>query len=91
MPSLSLTEMNQHHQPYRNKSGSWSQRSHTESADRKAGPGNGMRRQRSLEWRDRGGGYSSSDDDNISAHVRQVDSHVFASLLAQAQQEYASE
>lgn len=78
-------------QPYRNKSGSWSQRSHTDSGeDRKCGLGSGMRRQRSLEWRDRGGGYSSSEEENISAHVRQVDSHVFASLLAQAQQEYAS-
>lgn len=88
MPSIS--EMNQHHQPYRNKSGSWSQRSHTDSSERKCGSGSGMRRQRSLEWRDRGGGYSSSDDENIAAHVRQVDSHVFASLLAQAQKEYAS-
>ncbi|GJQ84761.1 hypothetical protein Trydic_g21162 [Trypoxylus dichotomus] len=46
----------------------------------------GMRRQRSLEWRqDRA--YSSSEED---IPQRPVDSHVFASLLAQAQQEYSS-
>lgn len=46
----------------------------------------GMRRQRSLEWRQERG-YSSSEEE-IS--TRPVDSHVFASLLAQAQQEYSS-
>lgn len=46
----------------------------------------GMRRQRSLEWR-RERGYSSSEED---LPTRPVDSHVFASLLAQAQQEYSS-
>ncbi|XP_065158415.1 uncharacterized protein [Atheta coriaria] len=44
----------------------------------------GMRRQRSLEWRQERG-YSSSEEDIAS---RPVDSAVFASLLAQAQQEY---
>lgn len=45
-----------------------------------------MRRQRSLEWRqDRG--YSSSEEEITT---RPVDTHVFASLLAQAQQEYSS-
>lgn len=45
-----------------------------------------LRRQRSLEWRnDRG--YSSSEDEIPTRGVGgQVDSHVFASLLAQAQQ-----
>ncbi|KAK9704214.1 hypothetical protein QE152_g28426 [Popillia japonica] len=47
----------------------------------------GMRRQRSLEWRqDRA--YSSSEED---IPQRPVDSHVFASLLAQAQQEYSND
>lgn len=44
-----------------------------------------MRRQRSLEWRQERG-YSSSEEEITT---RPVDSHVFASLLAQAQQEYA--
>ena len=48
--------------------------------------GIGMRRQRSLEWRQERGGYSSSEEE--IANTRPVDSHVFASLLAQAQQEY---
>lgn len=46
-----------------------------------------LRRQRSLEWRqDRG--YSSSEDDIPPARPDgpAVDSHVFATLLAQAQQ-----
>lgn len=45
-----------------------------------------LRRQRSLEWRqDRG--YSSSEDDIPERpDGPAVDSHVFASLLAQAQQ-----
>lgn len=47
----------------------------------------GMRRQRSLEWRQERG-YSSSEEDIAS---RPVDSAVFASLLAQAQQEYQCE
>lgn len=47
--------------------------------------GAGMRRQRSLEWRERD--YSSSEEE-IPARPA-VDSHVFASLLAQAQQEYS--
>ncbi|XP_044256043.1 uncharacterized protein LOC123005991 [Tribolium madens] len=46
----------------------------------------GMRRQRSLEWRQERG-YSSSEEEIPS---RPLDSHVFASLLAQAQQEYSS-
>ncbi|XP_071056324.1 teneurin-a isoform X2 [Onthophagus taurus] len=46
----------------------------------------GMRRQRSLEWRQERG-YSSSEEE---IPARPVDSHVFASLLAQAQQEYSS-
>lgn len=46
----------------------------------------GMRRQRSLEWRQERG-YSSSEEEITT---RPVDSHVFASLLAQAQQEYSS-
>lgn len=46
----------------------------------------GMRRQRSLEWRQERG-YSSSEEEIAT---RPVDSHVFASLLAQAQQEYSS-
>lgn len=46
----------------------------------------GMRRQRSLEWRQERG-YSSSEEEITN---RPVDSHVFASLLAQAQQEYSS-
>lgn len=45
----------------------------------------GMRRQRSLEWRQERG-YSSSDEEITT---RPVDTHVFASLLAQAQQEYS--
>lgn len=45
-----------------------------------------MRRQRSLEWRQERG-YSSSEEEITT---RPVDSHVFASLLAQAQQEYSS-
>lgn len=48
----------------------------------------GMRRQRSLEWRNERG-YSSSEEE-IPPRPS-VDSHVFASLLAQAQQEYSSE
>ncbi|KAJ3630388.1 hypothetical protein MTP99_011585 [Tenebrio molitor] len=47
----------------------------------------GMRRQRSLEWRQERG-YSSSEEE---IPTRPLDSHVFASLLAQAQQEYSSE
>ena len=46
----------------------------------------GMRRQRSIEWRQERG-YSSSEEE---IPTRPVDSHVFASLLAQAQQEYSS-
>ena len=46
----------------------------------------GMRRQRSVEWHQERG-YSSSEEEIPS---RPVDSHVFASLLAQAQQEYSS-
>lgn len=46
----------------------------------------GMRRQRSLEWRQERG-YSSSEED---IQTRPLDSHVFASLLAQAQQEFSS-
>lgn len=47
----------------------------------------GMRRQRSVEWRNERG-YSSSEEE-IPPRPN-VDSHVFASLLAQAQQEYSS-
>uniref|UniRef100_A0A1Y1LMI1 Tenascin-like protein n=2 Tax=Photinus pyralis TaxID=7054 RepID=A0A1Y1LMI1_PHOPY len=47
----------------------------------------GMRRQRSLEWRNERG-YSSSEEEIPPRPT--VDSHVFASLLAQAQQEYSS-
>ncbi|KAF7286557.1 hypothetical protein GWI33_004956 [Rhynchophorus ferrugineus] len=43
----------------------------------------GMRRQRSLEWRNERD-YSSSDDEI----ARPVDSQIFASLLAQAQKEF---
>lgn len=46
----------------------------------------GMRRQRSLEWRQERG-YSSSEEE---IPARPLDSHVFASLLAQAKQEYSS-
>ncbi|XP_018334457.1 uncharacterized protein LOC108743390 [Agrilus planipennis] len=49
--------------------------------------GGGVRRQRSLEWR-RDRGYSSSEEEFPSRPS--VDSHVFASLLAQAQKEYSS-
>ncbi|XP_074032255.1 teneurin-a transmembrane protein isoform X2 [Leptinotarsa decemlineata] len=55
---------------------SWS-RSHPEKMS-------GVRRQRSLEWRERN--YSSSEEE---IPTRPLDSHVFASLLAQAQQEYS--
>lgn len=45
-----------------------------------------LRRQRSLEWRHERG-YSSSEDDIPTRPVGgPVDTHVFASLLAQAQQ-----
>uniref|UniRef100_A0A6P7F883 Uncharacterized protein LOC114327337 n=1 Tax=Diabrotica virgifera virgifera TaxID=50390 RepID=A0A6P7F883_DIAVI len=56
--------------------GSWSRRTSKDMS--------GIRRQRSLEWRERG--YSSSEEE---IPTRPVDSHVFASLLAQAQQEYS--
>lgn len=51
------------------------------------GSSSSIRRQRSLEWRQERG-YSSSEED-IPARPT-MDSHVFASLLAQAQQEYSS-
>lgn len=50
------------------------------------GGGNHIRRQRSLEWRQERDYGSSSDEEVLPA--RPVDSQVFASLLAQAQQEY---
>ncbi|CAG9858626.1 unnamed protein product [Phyllotreta striolata] len=61
----------------KSQSSSWSRRTSKDIS--------GMRRQRSLEWRERG--YSSSEEE---IPTRPVDSHVFASLLAQAQQEFSS-
>ncbi|XP_060532128.1 teneurin-a isoform X2 [Cylas formicarius] len=62
--------------------GSWSRKGKSASKELA-----GMRRQRSLEWRNERG-YSSSEEEITP---RPVDSHVFASLLAQAQKEFTND